>query len=470
MKKRNHTIEKIGGTSMSRFVDVMNNVIIGNRKGEELYNRVFVVSAYGGITNLLLEDKKTGAPGVYGLFAAGDESWTDALEKVRGEMHRINAEFASAGLDVDRADEFVDDRVDGIHDCLRDLMRLRSYGHFSPKDYLPASREFLSAVGEAHSAYNSAEILKANGVNAYYMDLTGWKHTEPMTLDQRILSVFEDVDLTKELPIATGYAKYDEGIMTKYDRGYSEITFSKMAVLTEAKEGVIHKEFHLSTGDPKLMGVNNVRVIGNTNFDIADQLSDMGMEAIHPKASKDMELNDIPIRVKNAFEPEHPGTLISRSYISEHPTVDMICGRKDILALEVFDPEMVGECGYDFKLLGAFAKAKISYIAKNTNANTISHFIPEKSNIETCVEYVKKALPTAQITTQKVAIVSVLGSNMKIPGFLSRASNALANADINILALDQCMRQVNMQFIVAVEDFDKAQIALHKEFVETHKD
>jgi aspartate kinase len=59
---------------------------------------------------------------------------------------------------------------------------------------------------------------------------------------------------------------------------------------------------------------------------------------------------------------------------------------------------------------------------------------------------------------------------MKIPGFLSRASNALANADINILALDQCMRQVNMQFIVAVEDFDKAQIALHKEFVETHKD
>ena len=48
-----HTVEKIGGTSMSRFGDIMNNVIIGDRKGAALYNRIFIVSAYGGITNLL---------------------------------------------------------------------------------------------------------------------------------------------------------------------------------------------------------------------------------------------------------------------------------------------------------------------------------------------------------------------------------------------------------------------------------
>jgi len=464
-----HTIEKIGGTSMTRFVDVMNNVIIGNRKESEYYNRVFVVSAYGGITNLLLEDKKTGEPGVYGKLALGDESWTDSLEEVRAEMRKCNRMFEDAGLDVAAADEFVDERINGIRYCLQDLMRLRSYGHFSPKDYLPTSREFLSAVGEAHSAYNSTQILQKNGVNAMFMDLTGWKQTQPCSLDERINAAFADVDLNTVLPVATGYAKYEEGIMTKFDRGYSEITFSKMAVLTGAHEGVIHKEFHLSTGDPRLMGVDNVRIIGNTNFDIADQLSDMGMEAIHPKASKDMELNDISIRVKNAFDPEHPGTLISKSYVSDHPTVDMICGRKDIISLEVFDPEMVGECGYDLKLLGAFSKAKISYIAKNTNANTISHFVSAKSKIDKCIEYISKVLPTAEVTTQKVAIVSVLGSNMKIPGFLSRAANALAEADINVLALDQCMRQVNMQFIVEHDDFDAAQLALHKEFVDTHK-
>ena len=53
---------------MTRFADVMKNVILGKRSGQELYNRIFVVSAYGGITNLLLENKKTGAPGIYGFL------------------------------------------------------------------------------------------------------------------------------------------------------------------------------------------------------------------------------------------------------------------------------------------------------------------------------------------------------------------------------------------------------------------
>jgi aspartate kinase len=58
----NHTVEKIGGTSMSRFGDVMKNVIIGSRKPSDLYNRILSFSAYGGITNPLLENKKNGEP------------------------------------------------------------------------------------------------------------------------------------------------------------------------------------------------------------------------------------------------------------------------------------------------------------------------------------------------------------------------------------------------------------------------
>jgi aspartate kinase len=462
-----HTVEKIGGTSMSRFGEVMNNVIIGKRCGKDLYNRIFVVSAYGGITNLLLEDKKTGEPGVYGKFAAGMTSWREALETVRNKMLEYNKSFESIGLDVKKAGEFTNERVNGLKDCLEDIMRLRSYGHLKPKDYLPASREFLSAAGEAHSAFNSALILQSNGVNATFMDLTGWKETESYNLDDMIVKCFKGAQFDKEMPIATGYVKYDEGIMTRFDRGYSEITFSKVAVLTDAKEGIIHKEYHLSTGDPVLIGLGNVEVIGNTNFDIADQLSDMDMEAIHSKASKEMEMKNIPIRVKNAFDPEHPGTLISCDYVSPEPRVEMICGRDDIISVEVYDPEMVGECGYDYKLLESLYKTNISYIAKNTNANTITHFIPQKEkNLNNCIKLMQESLPNAQITTGEVAIISVIGTNMKIPGFLSRAASSLAKAGINILALDQCMRQVNMQFIVEKQHFENAQIALHKEFVE----
>ena len=463
----NHTIEKIGGTSMSRFGEVMNNVIIGSRKGAELYNRVFVVSAYSGITNLLLEDKKTGEPGVYRHIARDNKNWPEALEKVRERMLEYNRSFEGIGLNVADADRFVNERIDAVRECLKYITFLRSAGHSRPSEYLPSTREFLAALGEAHSAYNSVEILKANGVNARFVDLSGWMSPDIMSLNEAILSAFKDIEFDREMPIVTGYVKYDEGIMKRFDRGYSEITFSKIAVLTDAKEGIIHKEFHLSTGDPKLIGVDKVQIIGNTNFDIADQLSDMDMEAIHSKAAKEMEMKNIPIRIKNAFDPEHPGTLISRDYISPAPRVEMICGRSDLIALEVHDPEMVGGVGYDHRLTEFLARNGINYIAKNTNANTITHYIPQKSkNIEACMAEMRKAFVHATVTGTPVAVVSVIGTNMKIPGFLAKAAKALYEADINVLALDQVMRQVNIQFIVSRDDFKKAQIVLHREFVE----
>ena len=462
-----HTVEKIGGTSMSRFGELMQNILIGDRKGRDLYNRVFVVSAYGGITNMLLENKKTAEPGIYGSFAAGDKVWLDKLETTRAEMLKINAGFADLGLDLAEADAFVNERMDGIRDCLQHLMKLRSFGHFHREDYLPAARELLSSVGEAHSAFNSTLILKSKGVNAVFVDLSGWRDQDTGSMEDTILNNLEGLDFATCMPIVTGYAKCAEGVMAKFDRGYSEITFSKLAVVTAAREGIIHKEFHLSTGDPKLMGVENVRTIGHTNFDIADQLADMAMEAIHPKAAKAMELNNIPIRVTNAFDPGHPGTLISRNYVSPVPKVDMVCGRKDIVGIEVFDPEMVGASGYDYKIMESMAKLRISYIAKNTNANTITHYVSEKNkDLGRCLDSIKEQFPGAVVSTRKVAIIGVIGSNMKIPGFLCRAAKALADANINILALDQCMRQVNMQFIIDREDFENAQRALHRELVE----
>ena len=462
-----HTIEKIGGTSMSRFGEIMRNVIIGDRNGAELYNRVFVVSAYGGVTNLLLEHKKSGEPGVFARFAERDSAWEDALDAVGAKMLELNRSFENIGLDLKKADSFVEERVDGIKACLKDLMRVGSFGHFRPMDYLPATREFLSAFGEAHSAHNSTLILQENGVNAKFIDLTAWKESKTLTFDEMIIQSFKDVDYATEMPIATGYTKCVEGIMSTFDRGYSEITFAKIAVLTEAREGIIHKEFHLSTGDPNLIGEAKVRIIGHTNFDIADQLADMDMEALHSKASKLMELKGIPIRVKNAFDPDNPGTLIDRDYISDSPRIDMICGRSDLVGIEVFDSNMVGQIGYDHKLLSHFKQHGISYIAKNTNANTITHYVVEKSkNLDQCVREIRDSFPGAKVETRKVAIVTVMGTNMKIPGFLHKAAKALSDENINILALDQCMRQVNMQFVVARENFEKAQIALHRELAE----
>lgn len=463
-----HTVEKIGGTSMSNFGLMLDNIFLGNRRiPDEIYQRIFVVSAYGGITDLLLENKKTGAPGIYAHFAADNNEWDPTLNALLTKMCAINAGFADLGLDVARADAFVRERIEGVRACLRDLRRLCSYGHFHLPDYLPVVRELLSSVGEAHSAYNSTLILQARGVQAVLVDLTGWMEDDNLPFEEKIKWAFRDIDLKKSLPIVTGYTKCAEGLMGSYDRGYSEITFSKIATVTRAREAIIHKEFHLSSSDPKLVGLERVKIIGNTNYDVADQLADLGLEAIHPRASKGLENLNIPLRVKNAFEPEHPGTLISKDYRSDKPRVEIVTGRRDLLAVEVWDPDMVGQAGYDFELLRFLAKYQISYVAKNTNANTITHYVVRgKAGLEACIDEIRQTRPSAKIRTRNVAIVSAIGNNMNVPGFLSKAADALAGEKINILAIDQCMRQVNMQFIVKEADFDRAIIALHRGLIE----
>ena len=104
------TVEKIGGTSMSALPDVINNIIYYNRSGEQLYNRVFVVSAFSGVTNLLLENKKTKAPGVYHKLA-NRENFHEALKTMTEELKALNRKYGSLGLDIAKADVFAETQV-----------------------------------------------------------------------------------------------------------------------------------------------------------------------------------------------------------------------------------------------------------------------------------------------------------------------------------------------------------------------
>ncbi len=464
-----HTVEKIGGTSMSQFGDVLENILIGERREEALYNRIIVVSAYAGITNELLEHKKGSKQGVYSLFSSHDDSWAwgDAITGAGQKMCAINKKLEYLGLDVRQADRFVKQRIEGVRSCLLDLTRLCSFGHFQLDEHLLTVREMLSAIGEAHSAHNSYLILTQQGVNAHFVDLTGWMETEQLSLDDKIRKYLSGIDLSTVLPIVTGYTQCKEGLMNTYDRGYTEITFSKIAVLTEAREGVIHKEYHLSSGDPKIIGEDKVEVIGNTNYDVADQLSDLGMEAIHPGAARGMRRTDIPLRIKNVFEPDHPGTLITNAYKSPEAKVEIIAGRKGVTGIEVWDQDMVGRWDHDVQLLQHLTDQKIRYLAKDTNANTLTHYVAAPlAQIKKLTDSIKKSFPAADILVKKVALVSAIGSNMADTWVLPTAVHALANAGVEILGLHKCMRQVDIQFVIEEDDFEKAVCTLHQNLVE----
>jgi aspartate kinase len=452
------TVEKIGGTSMTSFGDVLKNIIIGKRKPHEMYNRIFVVSAYGGVTNWLLEHKKTGEPGIYEKFV-NNENYNSALEEVLEKLLQLNENFADIHLNINLANDFITNRLKQAKNYLNSLADVLATGYVSKQNILLAAREILASLGEAHSAFNSVNILENNGIKATFVDLCGFNDPGFITIDERINKTFKKIDPGTTIPIATGYTKGTEGIMREFDRGYSEVTFSKIAVDLKANEAVIHKEFHLSSADPNIVGIENSIPVGQTNYNVADQLADVGMEAIHPKAAKPLELAGINIRIKNTFEPEHPGTLISKSYVDQKAKVEIISGSDKVIAIEIHDPHMVGEVGFDLQIMEILKKHRVSYILKATNANSITQVLWEKDISNEIIAELKERF--YEVTIKEVAIVCALGTNIAHPGIISKATNALSENEINIEALSQSLKQVNMQFVINRQDYKKAIIALN---------
>ena len=444
---------------MTAFAEVLDNIVFHNRTGPQVYNRIFVVSAYANVTNWLLENKKTGAPGVYHRITQNQEFRT-ALQEVATRLQALNEQYEPLGLDLAVADAFIQQRIDQAQTYLDSLVNVLASGYVNSTNILQAAREILASIGEAHSAFNSVNILQNQGVHATLIDLSGFDDAQALTIDERIAHAFDGVKFANTICVATGYTKGIEGIMREFDRGYSEVTFSKIAVAVRPQEAIIHKEYHLSSADPNLVGVDQCHPIGFTNYDVADQLADVGMEAIHPKASKPLEINAIDLRIKNTFEPNHPGTLITRDYVSPTKRIEVITGTDKVVIIDIHDPLMVGTAGFDLHLMQVFYDLDVSYIFKATNANSISLLIWQNDLKPELVAALKVRYESVII--ENAALVCLIGSNIDELGLLSRAAGALAEAGIDIRSAGFALRKVNIQFIVGREDYKTAIIALNQ--------
>jgi aspartate kinase len=364
-----------------------------------------------------------------------------------------------------QADAFVAERIEGARNCLIDLQRLCSYGHFQLSTHMMQIRELLSGLGEAHSAFVTTLLLQRAGVNARFVDLSGWREQNEMDLTQRINNAMQDIDIASEMPIVTGYTQCREGLMAELDRGYSEVTFSRLAAQTGAAEAIIHKEFHLSSADPNLVGAGAARKLGHTNYDVADQMSNMGMEAIHPKAAKTLRQADVPLRVTNAFEPDDPGTLID-DRPAERAAVEMITGL-EIVALEVFEQDMVGVKGYDAAILDVLTRHNVRIVSKTSNANTITHYLDASLKVMRRVEKDLSALyPNAEVSARPLAMVSVIGRDLLGLSVLTRGLQALEANGMACLGASQGPRNVDVQFILERDDMKPVIKALHAAFIE----
>ncbi|HXK50658.1 MAG TPA: aspartate kinase [Clostridiales bacterium] len=453
----NISVEKIGGTSMTRFDTILKNVILnGKRTG-----RVFVVSAYSGITDLLLDNKKTKEPGVLSLFIQ-EKDYLSKLDETVERMISLNRKFEILGLDLKASEYFISSRVEIIKRYLNSITHIVKSGYIDQKELYSAAREVISALGESHAAFNSANIINNRGFKALLVDLSGNDDGYNYTIDERIAAAFSGIDLSDQIAIVTGYIKGIEGIMKEFDRGYSEVAFSKIAAFLKADEAIIHKEYHLSSADPKIVGEANSRPILFTSYSVADQLADIGMEAIHPKTSKILEKNNINLRVKNSFEPDHPGTFISSCFKSAEKAVEIIAGCERIMLFEIYDSMMVGQYGYDLGIMKILAEHKISYVFKSTSANTITFAVHEKDFTHALFKDLENRYEKIELVPS--SLVNIIGTNISCPGFLYRASRALYENAINIDALGITYSQQSIQLVVGRGSYMKSITVLNDAF------
>jgi aspartate kinase len=146
------TVEKIGGTSMSRFEDVLHNIML--REPDHVYGRVYVVSAYAGVTNQLLEHKKTGAPGIYARFAAGSD-YAAALDALLAHLIGINRELAATGLPLDVANSFIERRIATLRGYLDSMRHVMASGYVH-RDSLLLARARCSRRSARRTARSTA--------------------------------------------------------------------------------------------------------------------------------------------------------------------------------------------------------------------------------------------------------------------------------------------------------------------------
>lgn len=458
------TVEKIGGTCMARSRELLDSLFL--RGDETPYGRIFVVSAYSGVTDALLEHKKTAEQGVYAAFANadGDFQWAQALDVAAELMRERHAGVLDHPADAAEADAFVRERIEGVRSCLIDLRRLNSYGHFRMDQHMATVRELLSGLGEAHSAFCTSLLLRRHGVNARFIDLTGWRDEGRPSLEDRIRSGLDDVDFDAELPIVTGYAQCAEGLVARYDRGHSEITFARAAALVGAREAIIHKEFNLSSADPNLVGVERARAIPRTNFDVADQLANTGMEAIHPGAGKVLRQAGIPLRVANGFIRHDNGTLID-DQPADSAGVEILTALP-VVALELFEQDMLGVKGYDATALAALTRHKARIVSKCSNGNAITHYLDAPLKAVRRVERdLAGAYPSATISIRRLAIVSVIGRDLAGLSATRRALAALEAGGIEPAAVQTTTRRTDVQFVIDRSDVDAAIGLLHHELI-----
>lgn len=451
---------KFGGTSVGSVESIhsLKRIVEKEARNQPV---IVVVSALGGITDKLISTSQ--------LAVEGDENWKKEYEQMVERHHKIIDTIITNTKDR----ELLFNKVDTLFTELHSIY----YGVYLIHDLSKKTLDTIVSYGERLSSnivstfvrgsklYDAREFIKTEVLNG--------KNTLDSELTTKLV-----IDSFKELPriaLVPGFIATDKnsGDTTNLGRGGSDYTASIIAATLDAETLEIWTDVDgFMTADPKV--IRSAYTIDELSYLEAMELCNFGAKVIYPPTIYPVCIKNIPIHVKNTFNPENRGTVIKSKIENNSKAIRGISSIKGTTLITVSGLSMVGVIGVNRRIFTALADKGISVflVAQASSENSTSIGVRDEDaaaavkvlNKEFKAEIDDGAMVPMQAESN-LATIAIVGENMKhTPGIAGKLFGTLGRSGISVIAFAQGASETNISFVVDTKYLRKSLNVIHDSF------
>jgi aspartokinase/homoserine dehydrogenase 1 len=450
---------KFGGTSVGTVDSILSVKKIVEAVEEPV---IVVVSALGGITDKLLHTAAMAAKGDVGYEKEYSEIVTRHLDVIQGVI-------PDKDLRID-----VQKQVMSLLDELGNIYK----GVYLINDLSAKTSDTIVSYGERISSLIVSNVIK----EAKLFDSRKFiktvkqfnKHIVDFDLTNKLIE--EAFNPLPKVALVPGFISSSiEGEITNLGRGGSDYTASILATALNARRLEIWTDVDgFMTADPRV--ISSAYVIDRLTFTEAMELCNFGAKVIYPPTIYPVYHKNIPIRIRNTFNPEARGTYISKDKVKHEgkALIKGISSINDTCLITVHGLGMVGVIGVNYRIFKTLAKNGISvFMVSQASSENNTTFAVRNADADLAVEVLNEefALERSQgdmndtVAEKELATVAIVGENMKrTPGIAGKLFGTLGSAGISVIACAQGASETNISFVIKLKDLKKALNTIHDSF------
>ena len=452
---------KFGGTSVGSVKSILSLKRIVEKEARK-QPIVVVVSALGGITDMLISTSR--------LAQEGKDEWKEQFEQMVDRHHKMIDTIITDTNDR----EMLFNKVDSLFEQLHSIY----FGVYLIHDLSKKTLDAIVSYGERLSSNIVSTLVKGSR----WMDSRDFIKTTISPNGKIIL----DTDLTNHLvkkafadlprvSLVPGFISSDKdsGETTNLGRGGSDYTAAIIAADLDAEILEIWTDVDgFMTADPRV--IKTAYTIDELSYVEAMELCNFGAKVVYPPTIYPVRIKNIPIRVKNTFNPEAPGTIIKDKIDNDHKPIKGISSIKNTSLITVSGLAMVGVIGVNRRIFTALADNGISVfmVSQASSENSTSIGVRDEDsadaarvlNNEFAAEIEDGAMFPMHVES-KLATIAIVGENMKhAAGIAGKLFGTLGRSGISVIACAQGASETNISFVVRGAELRKAMNVLHDSF------